>query len=103
MLASYASGQGSVLADGIKHELVSIQILRSAAALGVVALHSSELYPPLPHELIGAFGVDFFFVISGFIMVVASQPPFGRRNGAGTFLFAGWRGSSRYTGFARPC
>jgi exopolysaccharide production protein ExoZ len=42
-------------------KLRSIQVLRGAAAFGVVLCHSMHLW-------IGAAGVDVFFVISGFIM-----------------------------------
>ena len=48
--------------------LLSIQYLRGAAALAVVAMHTGWTYSG-----IGAAGVDVFFVISGFIMVHVSQ------------------------------
>ena len=48
--------------------LLSIQYLRGAAALAVVAMHTGWT-----HSVIGAAGVDVFFVISGFIMVHVSQ------------------------------
>ncbi len=61
-----------------------IQALRGFAALCVVLTHAflgagvSNMDAGLgPHPQIGEFGVDIFFVISGFIMVVISQKDFG--------------------------
>ncbi len=60
-----------------------LQILRALAALVVVLFHIQGelrhrgLSDPFPDLTIGAFGVDLFFVISGFIMVYASAPLFG--------------------------
>jgi peptidoglycan/LPS O-acetylase OafA/YrhL len=55
----------------------NIQILRGVAALLVVVYH---ILPPLnavfhniPHLHFGAFGVDIFFVISGFVMYYSNQ------------------------------
>jgi exopolysaccharide production protein ExoZ len=70
--------------------LGSIQILRAWAALAVVIFHmQGELVRrgfdnPFPSFEAGAFGVDLFFVISGFIMVYSSGPFFARPSG-------GWR------------
>jgi exopolysaccharide production protein ExoZ len=52
-------------------KLYGIQYLRAAAALGVVVFHAAERSGS--HFVIGAAGVDVFFVISGFIMWVISQ------------------------------
>lgn len=41
---------------------------------------------PFPDLTIGAFGVDLFFVISGFIMVYASVPLFGTAKAGLTFM-----------------
>src|SRR5262245_32108194 len=60
--------------------LLSIQILRGLAALGVVLAHI------FPGAAIGAAGVDLFFVISGFIMVYASDRLFGRRDAPRIFF-----------------
>jgi len=64
--------------------LDSIQILRAIAALAVLLDHiSSELLESLrwqnavPRFMVGVAGVDLFFVISGFVMVYASEPLFG--------------------------
>lgn len=57
----------------------SIQVLRGVAAMLVVLYHAAQLQSPvfdhLPHKA-GRFGVDLFFVISAFIMVVTTE---GRR------------------------
>jgi exopolysaccharide production protein ExoZ len=66
--------------------LNSIQILRGIAAFGVVLYHAALWISPLPRFDIGAAGVDLFFVISGFIMVYASDRLFGRPGAARHFL-----------------
>ena len=73
--------------------VASIQMLRAVAALGVVALHIGHegatrlgLRNPLPDFSLGAAGVDLFFVISGFIMVYASDALFARA-GAPAYFF----------------
>ena len=63
-------------------QLTNIQALRAAAILLVVVRHI-QVYmarrtggsPALGHFLVGDMGVDLFFVISGFIMVVARPLP----------------------------
>jgi hypothetical protein len=62
--------------------LVSIQALRAIAALLVFwghAINAVTLEVPadFPH-LYGPFGVDIFFVISGFVMVYSSEGLFGQ-------------------------
>jgi exopolysaccharide production protein ExoZ len=69
----------------------SIQTLRAIAALAVVVMHIPEDlavrgYGHLPPFGKGAFGVDLFFVISGFVMVYASRHLFARE-GAGVEFF----------------
>ena len=72
--------------------LLSVQILRAAAALLVLAFH-------IQHELIhrfgvsdapalsfGAAGVDIFFVVSGFIMVWSTRGLAGQPGAAGVFM-----------------
>jgi peptidoglycan/LPS O-acetylase OafA/YrhL len=62
--------------------LVSIQALRAIAALLVFWAHAinavtSEVAAEFP-TLYGPFGVDLFFVISGFVMVYSSEGLFGK-------------------------
>ena len=56
--------------------LHGLQYLRAAAALAVVYSHAAAQVPELARALpqTGAFGVDVFFVISGFIMVWIARP-----------------------------
>jgi exopolysaccharide production protein ExoZ len=73
--------------------LGQIQLLRAAAALSVVffhiqgALRNHGLFDPFPDLAVGAFGVDLFFVISGFIMVYATRTEFGKPGSARLFLW----------------
>lgn len=60
--------------------ITAIQLLRFLAAFGVVAIHC------VPSFEAGAVGVDVFFVISGFIIVVASRNYFGASGAPWTFL-----------------
>ena len=73
--------------------LLSIQALRGLAVMAVILIHiqfyfSSKFAMPdfLPQFNIGAASVDVFFVISGFIMVYASERLFGRPGGMRTFF-----------------
>jgi exopolysaccharide production protein ExoZ len=73
--------------------LSSIQALRAVAALSVLELHITGNISNRPgftvtsiDNLIGAAGVDLFFIISGFIMVYASEPLFGRPAGPQVFF-----------------
>lgn len=74
-------------------KLASLQILRGIAALAVVLAHiwpmmaaygQQDLFPKF---IIGAAGVDLFFVISGFVIVYASERLFGRISAVLTFLW----------------
>lgn len=73
--------------------IASVQVLRAIAALGVVATHyglfySQSLGDPQAITIFafGEAGVDLFFVISGFIMVYASQPLYGQPGAPMTFF-----------------
>ncbi|WP_237477696.1 acyltransferase family protein [Lichenibacterium dinghuense] len=72
--------------------IYQLQIVRAVAATVVVVFHAQgELVhrgfaDPFPSLTIGAFGVDLFFVVSGFIMVVASERLFGRPGAALSFM-----------------
>jgi peptidoglycan/LPS O-acetylase OafA/YrhL len=75
-------------ASGGAHVLLSIQALRGLAVMAVVLIHiqlyfSNKLRMPdfLPQFNIGAASVDVFFVISGFIMLYASERLFGQPGG----------------------
>jgi peptidoglycan/LPS O-acetylase OafA/YrhL len=74
-------------------QLLSIQILRAVAALAVLTHHTLfeiSFYTSgrgvAQDILVGAAGVDLFFVISGFVMVYSSEPLFGRSDAPRVFL-----------------
>lgn len=80
----------------------NLQILRAVASYLVFLTHYG-LYigPVLPRPdllAFGAFGVDVFFVLSGFIMFVSTS---GRRESPVGSCSAGRRASSRSTGSSR--
>lgn len=66
------------------HVLLSIQALRGIAVMAVVLIHIQLYYAnklridAIPQFNVGAASVDVFFVISGFIMVYASERLFGQ-------------------------
>lgn len=68
--------------------MYSIQCLRAVAAIIVTYLHSLQTQAQFSHSFqqdffywddFGAFGVDIFFVISGFIICYSAGPSAGRR------------------------
>ncbi|PLP60171.1 acyltransferase [Mesorhizobium loti] len=63
------------------NKLYGIQYLRAVAALGVVVFHAAERTGG--HFVIGAAGVDVFFVVSGFIMWLLAET---RQPSPGAFL-----------------
>ena len=78
--------------SGKVYHLASIQVLRACAASMVLLAHQwqalEQVGAPdaIPNWVAGAFGVDLFFVISGFIMVYTSEPLFGRRDASRIFI-----------------
>lgn len=79
------------------NRLSAILALRAFAASAVVVYHSveatlrnvtAETTPPLLKEVawLGNFGVDVFFVISGFIMIHAHFDDFGTEGASWRFL-----------------
>jgi len=81
-----------ILPPGGSHVLTSIQALRGFAVMLVVLFHiqhyvAGRLQLPnlLPRFDIGVAGVDVFFVISGFIMVYASERLFAQPGGVRVF------------------
>jgi len=79
---------------GASAQLKSIQVLRAVAALGVLMLHVANekitLFGgglgPFQNFLLGAAGVDLFFIISGFVMVYSSESLFGRADAPKIFF-----------------
>ena len=76
-------------------KLVNIQHLRAVAAVTVVVAHLGENTNDLTEKfgdiatlpnIYGTFGVDIFFVISGFIMYYTSAADFGRPGAISDFL-----------------
>jgi exopolysaccharide production protein ExoZ len=77
-------------------QIAAVQVLRALAALVVVIGHAQHealveagkraMSFAASHALPWNAGVDLFFVISGFIMVYASQKLFGAQGAAATFL-----------------
>jgi len=73
--------------------LTSIQILRAVAALGVLFHHTAHevaaktgVTVPFGELVVGAGGVDLFFVISGFVMVYASERLFAQPGATRVFF-----------------
>jgi exopolysaccharide production protein ExoZ len=80
---------------GGKREFYGLQVLRGVAALAVVAGHSTDYLQQqngtVPRQLAwihGPAGVDIFFVISGFVMMISSGRLMTRAHPARLFL---WR------------
>jgi exopolysaccharide production protein ExoZ len=80
----------------MRRKLHALQVLRALAALMVVADHTiyylatkQEVAGSLKNLawFLGIFGVDIFFVISGFIMIYTAQDLFGTRLGFAKFAY----------------
>ncbi len=80
----------------MKRQLDDIQMLRAVAAIAVLVYHTErELLALHPGDIavlftgvawIGQFGVDIFFVISGFIMYYVHGTDFSRRGAVRSFV-----------------
>jgi peptidoglycan/LPS O-acetylase OafA/YrhL len=89
-----ASTPVGVQAEHVRSErIVAIQVLRAVAAIMVVAYHFQIFLgratggpTGLPNLQDGTAGVDLFFVISGFVIVYASEPLFGKAGGPAAFI-----------------
>jgi peptidoglycan/LPS O-acetylase OafA/YrhL len=72
--------------------LIPLQVLRAIAATAVVVGHFQNFTATpatqywIPYDKLAATGVDLFFVISGFVMVYASESLFGRAEGPRDFV-----------------
>ena len=80
-----------------KETVAGIQVLRAVAVLVVTICHAQVRgprvsaicrgrCPPPRWQGLATFGVQLFFVISGFVMVYATEPLFGTRRGPFVFL-----------------
>ena len=86
-----AMKQAGKLAEEQTPTLVSIQALRAIAAFMVLAFHLSNLAEIAPrlqttNFVLGAAGVDLFFVISGFVMVYSCERLFNRPGASAQFV-----------------
>lgn len=68
-----------------------VQVLRAVAALMVVGHHATIMlwerdHLPVPNWIAGSSGVDLFFVISGFVMMISTGPLRRAPHAARTFL-----------------
>jgi peptidoglycan/LPS O-acetylase OafA/YrhL len=82
------------LVEDAKSQLSSVQLARGFAALAVVAFHAGTIQEKyfqvkmLPQFFDGGIsGVDLFFVISGFVMVLTTRGRHGKPREVGKFLW----------------
>ena len=69
--------------------LHNVQVARFVAAASVLTTHTADLLLPSDSTIFAfpwTFGVDIFFVISGFIMMYLAHDRFGEPGAAGDFL-----------------
>jgi len=79
----------------MERKIESVQIMRGVAALSVVVFHiwgaelkycsSGRLLPDILYA--GIFGVDLFFVISGFVMFMISRQSFQDQKKVRRFIY----------------
>ncbi|MCB2015631.1 MAG: acyltransferase [Sphingobium sp.] len=74
-----------------RRRIKSLEIGRGLAALAVVVFHantSARFYdgPSVPWLNVTEYGVDFFFLLSGYIIYHAHQGDIGRPGGVGSYL-----------------
>jgi peptidoglycan/LPS O-acetylase OafA/YrhL len=72
-----------------------LDALRGLAAVGVVLHHEAPLYHSPGLFPRAYLAVDFFFMLSGFVLTLAFEPKLRAGMGAGDFCPAGWRGYGR--------
>lgn len=83
--------KGAILPGKSSGSLVSIQLLRAIAAIVVVfghaqteAFQANGAFSPTRFDF--GIGVDVFFIVSGFVMVISSAKLIGTAGAAGTFI-----------------
>lgn len=84
---------GRSVLTGPERTIVSIQLLRAMAAIGVTTFHVQQdlqryfgLIGSLPRLVVGAAGVDVFFVISGFVMAWTQFDAYAKPGAASDFM-----------------
>jgi exopolysaccharide production protein ExoZ len=92
LVATRTDSNSNMKTEVSQRSLMSIQVLRAVAALAIVIAHFWSAFEafghpnPWPNFILGAAGVDLFFVISGFIMVYSSEAMFGQPMAPAQFI-----------------